>query len=222
MAARAQSPGNSQVTSRVYVGLGVNAGRYYDKRTGDFLSPELVYSPSVVAGIQLLPSLALQLSATTYDYRRQYTASIENYAQNPNNPVVGYINGTTKRRYYILPLLARYTFESNSQRVRFDALAGASIYHSREQNTTTLTDTQNRITDQYGYSRTGTYANPVLGAGLRYVIAPRVEAASEVRANLFYFGYSGAINLNLEVSLRYCFGTLAAQNPPTTSSVLGK
>ncbi|SDX33552.1 outer membrane beta-barrel protein [Hymenobacter psychrophilus] len=222
LAASAQTSGTASFTPKVYVGLGVNAGRYYDKRVGYPLSSDLIYSPSIIAGIRLLPSLALQLSATTYDYRRQYTAPINNYAQDPNNPIVGYVSGTTKRRYYVLPLLARYTFKNNSQRARFDALAGASIYHSREQSTTTLSDTQNRITDRYDYSRTGTYASLLLGAGLRYAIAPRLEAASELRANVFYFGYSGAIDPNLEISLRYCFGKLATQNASATSSLPGK
>lgn len=205
---------------KAYVGVGFNLGRYYDKRYGEFVADGISYSPAVVAGLKVAPRLAVQLSTTTYAYHRQYTSQSTDYAQSPNDPVIGYVHGDTRRRYFVLPLLVRYTLTDDARRLRLDALAGASVFHTRETSSTFLTDRQDNITDQYAYSRAATYGNLVLGAGLRYAVHPQLEAAMELRTNLHFFGYSGSITPNLEMSLRYRFGKALRTVTAATSAPL--
>ncbi|GGG50989.1 outer membrane beta-barrel protein [Hymenobacter glacieicola] len=208
LATRAQTPGSS-LPLKAYVGVGVNGGRYYDKRYGEVLNNGLLYSPTVVAGLHLTPTLTLQLGANMYNHRMSYTAQGVDYsAGNPNNPVISYTSGTTRRRYYIVPLLVRYTFAGSAQRMKLDGLLGITIYHTREHSTTTHLDSQFQVTNQYAYSRNATYANLLVGIGARYALLPKLELASEVRINPFYFGYSVGAYPNVDLSIRYCFGTL--------------
>ena len=220
LAAHAQGVLPALFSPKVYVGVGFNLGRYYDKRYGEFIADGISNSPALVAGLEVAPRLAVQLSATTYSYRRQYMSQITNYAQSPNDPVIGYIHGDAQRRYFVLPLLVRYALTDDARRLQWDALVGASVFHTRETSSTVLTDRQDNVTDRYSYSQAGTYGNLVLGAGFRYTVRPQLEAATELRTNLHYFGYGGSITPNLEMSLRYRFGRESRKAPPVSPSTL--
>lgn len=217
---QAQTPTSSSPTYRAYVGIGINAGQYYDNTFGEYIQNGLLFSPSLVAGVQVLPNLALQLSATTYAKKSDYVSqSVDYRGGQANPPIISYVSGTTARRYFVLPVLARFTFEG-TQRVKVDVLLGASVYRTRERSTTTLLDSMQVVTNRYGYTRAFTNANMVLGVGVRYALTSHVEVASELRANVYYFGYSGALPPNLEVGIRYGLGAIKPRSAPTTSLAL--
>lgn len=203
---------SSRHTHRAYVGIGANLGRYVDARYGGDIGKNPQLSPSLTAGIQLRPSFALEVGVLTTTAKRSSSSAYFDYSPDRTTYTVSYEDGSTFRRYYILPVLARFTI-AEGEDTKLDFLTGATIFYAREQAEITRYNDMRVVTEHLTSSKSVTSGRFVFGVGLRLKLTPNLELAHELRANPrliigFHSGSQVMLPLNLDVGVRYHFGAI--------------
>ena len=162
--------------------------------------------PSLTAGLQFTPHLALQ-AGVSYQwnneaYSEAYTVSA------PGGPTT-IITNTNEyhNKYFIVPVLLRYTFAPSAERFHVDALGGVTLLYSALRRTYDSTPATAPLAEY----KSSTYrASLTLGPAVRYAVAPQVEltASSLVSAALgdFYYRFGDRLFLNTSLGINYTFG----------------
>jgi hypothetical protein len=188
-------------SSRFYVGAGANL-------LTTFISggPSLV-GPSLTAGMQLAPRLAVQVSAAYHWQSDSYT-----YASYSSGSMPGYVTTDLRYKHFTVPVLLRYTFTEPAERFHFDGLAGLTILHS------SVSVKYTTIGSSTGYpyfsdnSSSSTKANFTLGPSVRYSVTPNVELTANALVSTVlgdrYYNFSDRLFLNVLVGAHYTFGSL--------------
>ncbi|RSK50052.1 hypothetical protein [Hymenobacter rigui] len=208
---------SSRLAHRAYVGIGGNLGRYIDFRAKEYAGKNPQLSPSIVAGIQVWPGIALDGGGLTFAVRRDYSRSYINYSADHTTYTLSYEEGAIFRRYYILPVLVRFTI-AESPDTKLDLLTGASIFHTREKTQTTLLNSAHVSTGYTTTSGSATTARFVVGVGLRFALTRSLEMATEVRSTpgsilAPLLGSPVLLPLNMDLSMRYQFPTATTPAP---------
>jgi hypothetical protein len=183
---------------RYYVGVGGSLLNSFGRGSSRVLGP------SLTAGLQLNPKLAVQIGTTVtwHNYSFGYS-SIDNQLQQ-----TVYTN-KSHSTFITIPALLRYTLTPVAKRLQFDALVGFSLLINSERGTSTTT-----FPDQTQYESSSRYSalrgSLVLGPALRYSLTPRVALTAEVPVNLVLGNSSNSLRnslfYNLQVGARYNFG----------------
>lgn len=188
---------STPATPRFYIGAGANL---LAEAPFNFAGDPKLLAPSLTAGVQFSPRLALQVSPSyhwktdSYTFRYFFLGS-ETYATQ-----------TTKYKYVMAPILVRYTFTAPVTRFHFDGLVGITVVHG------TFDDYQhNQYLTSYN-SNALTKASATLGPAARFTLSPNVEltASSLVSAIIGdnYAAFSDRLFLNVAVGAHYTFGQL--------------
>ena len=186
-----------------------NSPRYYVGVGGSVLNSfgsgsSRILGPSLTAGLQLSPQLAVQIGATVT--WRNYSTGYS-YTDYQLQQTV-YTN-ESRSKFITVPALLRYTLSPVAKRLQFDALVGLSFLVNTSRSTSTTL-----FPDQTQYESSTRYSNLhgslVLGPALRYSLTPRVALTAEVPVNLVignsYGSFSNRFFYNLQVGARYNFG----------------
>lgn len=186
-----------------------NSPRYYVGAGGSVLNSfgsgsSRILGPSLTAGLQLSPQLAVQIGATVT--WRNYSTGYS-YTDYQLQQTV-YTN-ESRSKFITVPALLRYTLSPVAKRLQFDALVGLSFLVNTSRSTSTTL-----FPDQTQYESSTRYSNLrgslVLGPALRYSLTPRVALTAEVPVNLVignsYGSFSNRFFYNLQVGARYNFG----------------
>ena len=192
----------AQTAPRFYVGAGANLFTnvpFLARGT----APKL-FGPSLTAGLQLNPHLALQ-AGVAYFWQNEYRSQSYN---DPNQltPVVDQIDYHAK--YFTIPVLLRYTFVPDAERFHVDALAGVTLTHSSYRNSSS----SNSLSNPYSYEYNGsdTRASVTLGPAVRYTLVPNVELTANALVSASvgdtYYRFSDRLFLNVLVGAHYSFG----------------
>jgi hypothetical protein len=184
---------------RYYVGVGGSVLNGFS--SGD----SRILGPSLTAGLQLKPRLAVQIGTTVT--WRNYSSSFV-YIDAQQGQTV-YTN-TSHSNFITVPALLRYTLTpaTAAKRLQVDALVGLSLLINTSRGTSNTL-----YPDQTQYESSNHYSNLrgslVLGPALRYSLTPRVALTAEVPINLV-IGFPGSLRkslfYNLQVGARYNFG----------------
>ena len=192
---------HAQTTPRFYVGAGANLFTNVPFLEGG-MAPRL-YGPALTAGLQITPHLALQ---TGVAYTWQNITRSQSY-NDPNRvvPVVEQLDYRAK--YFIIPVLLRYTFTPAAERFHVDALAGMTLIRSSYRN---RFSSNYSSPPSYEYKGSNTSANVTLGPAVRYTLVPNVEltanALVSARVGDTYYRFSDRLSLNMLVGVQYSFG----------------
>ena len=186
-----------------------NSPRYYVGVGGSVLNSfgsgsSRILGPSLTAGLQLSPQLAVQIGATVT--WRNYSTGYS-YTDYQLQQTV-YTN-ESRSKFITVPVLLRYTLSPVAKRLQFDALVGLSFLVNTSRSTSTTL-----FPDQTQYESSTRYSNLrgslVLGPALRYSLTPKVALTAEVPVNLVignsYGSFSNRFFYNLQVGARYNFG----------------
>lgn len=186
-----------------------NSPRYYVGAGGSVLNSfgsgsSRILGPSLTAGLQLSPQLAVQIGATVT--WRNYSTGYS-YTDYQLQQTV-YTN-ESRSKFITVPVLLRYTLSPVAKRLQFDALVGLSFLVNTSRSTSTTL-----FPDQTQYESSTRYSNLrgslVLGPVLRYSLTPKVALTAEVPVNLVignsYGSFSNRFFYNLQVGARYNFG----------------
>lgn len=186
-----------------------NSPRYYVGVGGSVLNSfgsgsSRILGPSLTAGLQLSPQLAVQIGATVT--WRNYSTGYS-YTDYQLQQTV-YTN-ESRSKFITVPALLRYTLSPVAKRLQFDALVGLSFLVNTSRSTSTTL-----FPDQTQYESSTRYSNLrgslVLGPALRYSLTPKVALTAEVPVNLVignsYGSFSNRFFYNLQVGARYNFG----------------
>jgi hypothetical protein len=186
-----------------------NSPRYYVGVGGSVLNSfgsgsSRILGPSLTAGLQLSPQLAVQIGATVT--WRNYSTGYS-YTDYQLQQTV-YTN-ESRSKFITVPALLRYTLSPVTKRLQFDALVGLSFLVNTSRSTSTTL-----FPDQTQYESSTRYSNLrgslVLGPALRYSLTPKVALTAEVPVNLVignsYGSFSNRFFYNLQVGARYNFG----------------
>jgi hypothetical protein len=186
-----------------------NSPRYYVGVGGSVLNSfgsgsSRILGPSLTAGLQLSPQLAVQIGATVT--WRNYSTGYS-YTDYQLQQTV-YTN-ESRSKFITVPALLRYTLSPVAKRLQFDALVGLSFLVNTSRSTSTTL-----FPDQTQYESSTRHSNLrgslVLGPALRYSLTPRVALTAEVPVNLVignsYGSFSNRFFYNLQVGARYNFG----------------
>jgi hypothetical protein len=184
--------------TRYYVGVGGSLLNSFGRGSSRILGP------SLTAGLQVNPKLAVQVGTTVT--WRNYSSGYS-YTDYQLQETV-YTN-ESHSTFITIPALLRYTLTPAAKRLQVDALVGLSLLINSGRSTSTTT-----FPDQTHYESSGRYSalrgSLVLGPALRYSITPRVALTAEVPVNLgvgsSYGSFSNRLFYNLQVGARYNFG----------------
>jgi hypothetical protein len=197
----AQTTPNS---ARFYVGVGANL--LTDVPFNSTGAPKLV-GPSLTAGIQLTPQLALQVSPAYQGETDSYTSPAYDYR---TGMLVGTTTTTVRSKYLTVPLLLRYTFTEAATPFQFDGLAGITVLHGSYHYTTSDPNTSGYYTNDF--SSSSTKACFTLGPAVRYTLSPQVELTANALVSAVlgdrYNSFSDRLFLNALVGVHYKFGQL--------------
>jgi hypothetical protein len=192
----------AQTAPRFYVGAGANL-----LTSVPFLSEGAaarVYGPALTAGLQLNPRLALQAGVAYFWQNRSFSdAHID---PNQADPVVNKADFHSK--YFVIPVLLRYTFAPSTQRFHVDALAGVTLTHHSYRNSSS----SNSLYYPYSYEYSGSTTNGslTLGPAVRYTLVPNVELTANALVSATvgddYYRFSDRLFLNVLVGAHYTFG----------------
>jgi hypothetical protein len=186
-----------------YVGLGANL-----LTSVPFTSaavPRLV-GPAVTGGLYLGSRTALQASLS-YHWRNE-SASYPSY--NYGGGTIGGDSYSNNYKYFIVPVLLRYTFTPPAQRFHFDGFVGVTVLHSAfhyKSTTTSYTGAPYSTEHSSGQTR----AAVALGPAVRYAVAPNMELTanglvSTVLGDNYSRNFSNRLFLNVLVGAQYSFG----------------
>jgi hypothetical protein len=193
-------------SSRFYVGVGANL--LTDVPANSVGVPNLV-GPSLTAGMQLAPQLALQISAS-YHWKHD-SRTFPGYS---SGSTPSYVMSDLRSKYLIVPVLLRYTFTEPAERFHFDGLAGLTILHGSSSQKYTSSGSFSSYYPYYpdDYSYSSTRACLTLGPAVRYSVTPNIELTANglVSATLgnSYYRFSDRLFLNVLVGAHYTFGSL--------------
>ncbi len=168
------------------------------------------YIPTLTAGLQLTPRLALQLGVGYIWDKYSYGSSKGSYFDSQTNEFRNEVSWFTYKRLLTVPLLARYTITPLAKRWQVDILGGATgLYyfgHFDQTFSTTTQSDQHITTDSYD-NFTGLLS---LGLGLRYALNPHVELVGDALVNTSwnnpYNGYIRSYPGSFSLGARYRFG----------------
>jgi hypothetical protein len=186
-----------------YVGVGANL--LTDVPGNSAAVPKLL-GPSLTAGLQLAPRLAVQVSAA-YHWDSQSTTSSSYYYGSGGGTVGGYTS-YAYYKYLTVPVLLRYTLTEPVGRFHVDGLAGVTVLRSY------FNFISNDPLSSYyyypnNYSSSRTKANATLGPALRYTLSPNLDVTANglVSAVLggTYTHFSDRLFLNVLVGAHYIF-----------------
>jgi hypothetical protein len=191
-------------TSRFYAGASANLLSNTPFNSGP--APRLV-GPSLTAGFQLTPHVALQAGISYHWQKEGFSRTDSIYAADGGPLVIGTYTSEHRFKYFIMPVLLRYTFAPSAERFHVDALGGVTLLYSSRHSSYTNTPT-NLPPDSYKSSYFD--ANLTLGPAVRYTVAPHMEltASSLVSAVLgrSYYRFSDRFFLNTSIGVNYTFG----------------
>jgi hypothetical protein len=186
-----------------YVGLGANLLTKVPASSA--VVPRLV-GPAATGGLHLGPRLALQASLS-YHWKNE-SASYPAY--NYGGGTIGGDSYSNSYKYFIVPVLLRYTFTPPAQRFHFDGFVGLTVLHSAfhyESTTTSYTGTPYSTEHSSGQTR----AAIALGPAVRYAIGPAVDLTASALVNTvlgdnYSRNFSNRLFLNVLVGAQYSFG----------------
>lgn len=192
-------------SARFYVGVGANFLTDMPFTSGE--GPNLL-GPSLTAGMQLTPRLALQISGAYQWKHKSYTYPFYPYG---SGAVASDVTVDFRYKYVSVPVLLRYTFTEPAERLQFDGLAGLTLLHSRYKSDVSSpllgTGYPSYPSD---FSSSSTNITLSLGPAVRYRVAPNVELTANGLANVVltedYYRFSDRLFLNLLVGVHYTFG----------------
>ena len=190
---------NTLESPRFYVGVGGSMLNGFSAGTSR------LFGPSLTAGLQLNPRLAVQVGAT-FTWR----TSSSSYAYVDSGQLLPTVYTNESRTKFItVPVLLRYTFTPAAKRIQLDALVGLSLLLATSQYTSSTTyNNQTQYADPYHYA--SFRGSLVLGPALRYALSSRVALTAEAPINLVlgnsYGSISNLLFYNLQVGARYSFG----------------
>lgn len=190
---------------RFYVGAGANL--LTDVPFNTTGAPTLL-GPSLTAGLQLAPRLALQVSAAYHWQQKSYTSSVYNYG-------TGTVGGGTSTYYYkylTVPVLLRYTLTEPAARFHVDAMGGITVLYGHFNFTSTDPASSSTYYYPNNYSSSSTRANATLGPAIRYTLSPSIELTANGLVSAIvgdtYYRFSDRLFLNALVGVHYTFGQL--------------
>jgi hypothetical protein len=189
----------AQTNPHFYVGAGANLLTNVPFNSAG--APRLV-GPSLTAGVLLTSRLALQASASYHWKKDSYTSPSYNYGQ------TGTVGGDTysnQYKYFMVPVLLRYTFTPSTEHFHFDGLAGVTVLHSTYHYESTALYPGD-------YNSSLTRASLSLGPAARYTLTPKVELTANALVSAAlgdgYYQFSDRLFLNVLVGAHYTFGQI--------------
>lgn len=192
-------------TPHFYVGVGANLLTDVPFNTSGV--PTLL-GPSLTAGVQLAPRLAVQVSGAYHWQQKSYMSP--SYYYGSGGSTIGGGTDTYSYKYLTVPLLLRYTLTEPAARLHIDGLAGLTVLYGHFNYTST--DPVSSYYYPNDYSSSSTKANATLGPAIRYTLSPSVELTANglVSAVLgdTYYRFSDRLFLNALVGVQYTFGQL--------------
>ncbi len=165
--------------------------------------PRLI-GPSLTAGMQFTPRLAGQIGLSYHWKTDVYSYQVVDQT--------GYsIRTTTYRsKYFIVPVLLRYTVTAPAERFHFDVLGGATIVHARGSSLVDYYSSTGTNMTPTETSSSDTRFNVTLGPAVRAAVSSRLEitAAGLVSAIVgdSYYRFSDRLFLNTSLGINYTFG----------------
>ena len=189
---------------RFYVGAGVSMLTAWPFHKSSDYHP---VGPSLTAGLQLSPRLALQVGASVGWNRYQFNSS---YGPASSSSGSFFYSSEGKSTSYAVPVLLRYTLTSGASPLHFDVLGGGTLLHARgHQHDVIVNDGQTTFDRAYNY--TNTNANLTLGPAVRYALTPALELSATPLVNFVLNpGYSAdfgdRLTSNFLLGVNYKFG----------------
>ncbi len=197
MESRAQT---APISPRFYVGAGASLLTALNSTNNSSF-----VGPSLAAGIQLNPHVALQLGGALAWKNYESGYSYVDYGQ--TIPTVS--TSKNRNKLFTLPVLLRYTFTPSTTRFHTDALAGITMLHSTFHYAYSSTY-NGTVTDAYETDYAQTRASFTLGPAVRYALAPQLELTANALVNAVlgdsYYRFSDRLFFNLSVGAHYTFG----------------
>ncbi len=162
--------------------------------------------PSLTAGFQFTPHVALQVGVS-YQWKKD-TFSETYLVTAPGGPTTTITNTDEYySKYFMMPVLLRYTFAPSAERFHVDALGGVTLLYSTLRRTYDSTPATAPLAE---YKNSTYRASLTLGPAVRYTVAPQLEltASSLVSATLgdSYYHFSDRLFLNTSLGINYTFG----------------
>lgn len=190
-------------SARFYVGAGANLLRDTPFRSGG----TTLVGPSLTAGMQFTPRLAVQISAAYQWQHDTFTYPDFTYG---SGSVASNVKADFYYKYFTVPVLLRYTFTEPTAPLHFDGLAGITLLHNTYKSTLSgPSGGYDYFPDNYRSSSTN--ASLTLGPAVRYSVTPNVElTASGLLSAVLgddYYRFSDRLFLNVLVGAHYTFGT---------------
>jgi hypothetical protein len=159
--------------------------------------------PSLTAGLQLTPHVAVQAGAS-YQWQKETYSEVAYYSA-PGN--VTTYTSEHRFKYFFIPVLLRYTFAPSAARFHVDALGGVTLLATTRRDsyeTSPATTPQPNV-----YKRSSFDASLTLGPAVRYTLSPQIELTASSVASLMlqnYGRFSNRLFLNTALGLNYAFG----------------
>ncbi|RZJ95337.1 MAG: porin family protein [Hymenobacter sp.] len=179
------------VSSRFYVGVGANMLSNVPFK--DQGAVPRIIGPSLTAGMQLTPRLAVQAGLSYHQKNETY----EYLFAGPG------IASTIKAKYFLVPVLARYTVTEPTARFHFDVLGGATLIHA--------TSHISYTSSAYESDNADTRFNLSVGPAVRAALSSHFEltASGLVSATVgdSYYEFSDRLFLNTSIGVNYTFGS---------------
>jgi hypothetical protein len=193
--------GHAQTTSsRFYVGAGANI---LSDVPFNSAGVSHLAGPSLTAGLQLTPHVALQ-AGVSYQWQKETYSEIAYYSA-PGN-VTTYMS-EHRYKYFFIPVLLRYTFTPSAARFHLDALGGVTLLVTTQRDsyeTSPATIPQPNV-----YKSSSFDASLTLGPAIRYSLSPQVELTASSAASMIlqnYGRFSNRLFLNTAIGVNYAFG----------------
>jgi hypothetical protein len=193
--------GHAQDTSpRFYAGVGANLLSDAPFNSAGVAS---LLGPSLTAGLQLTPHLAVQ-AGVSYHWKSDTYAETFYYSA-PGN--VTTYTSTHRSRYFFIPALLRYTFAPAAARFHLDALGGVTLLATTRRDSYETSPATTSPPDVY--QRSGFDASLTLGPAVRYTLSSQVELTASSAASLLlqkYGRFGDHLFLNTTIGVNYAFG----------------
>jgi hypothetical protein len=188
-------------SSHFYVGAGVNLVTNVPFTSSG--APR-IYGPSLTAGVNLAPRLALQASVA-YQWQNYSGGSAYN-----SGAGISYESYSSRSKHFTIPVLLRYTLTPSPKPFQFDGLAGLTVLHSSYHYASTSTSSAGYI-NTYENNGGVTKASVTLGPAVRYAVSPKVELTANGLVSAVigdtYYRFSDRLFLNVLVGAQYSFGS---------------
>ncbi|TFZ62222.1 porin family protein [Hymenobacter sp. UV11] len=179
-------------SSRFYVGVGANLlSNTPFKDRG--IVPRIL-GPSITAGVNFMPRLALQVGLSYHGKKDTYDDMFASPA----------VVTTVSTKYLVIPALLRYTVTTPINPINFDVLGGATLVHVTGHTTYSATpSTYNE------YSDSDTRFNLTLGPAVRAAISSHLELTATSLVSMVvgenYYNFSDRLFLNTSLGINYKF-----------------